>query len=205
MAGQPLSGQLASTSLSAAHLRALLMGLYILLAAIGAQIAFPLPPFGVPQTLQTLVVILAALHLGPRWGTCGMLAYIAIGAIGAPVFSKGEAGLGVVLGQTGGYLVGFVVCQPIIAACVRRPDGSARGWGGIVLGSLLGHAAIFAIGVPWLYLVRRFDASEAVNSLSIRDALYGGFVVFIPGTILKTLIAYLIARASLPWAMKRIW
>lgn len=182
-----------------------MVGLFALLAAIGAQISFPMWPFGVPQTLQTLVVILAALHLGPRWGTASMLLYLLVGALGAPLFSKGEAGFAVILGQTGGYLVGFVACQPVIARCVRRTDGSPRGWGGIVLASLLGHAVVFAIGVPWLYIVRKLDASPAINSITWADALFGGFVVFIPGTILKTIIAVLIARVSLPWAMKRLW
>lgn len=186
-------------------LRAAMIGLFALLAGIGAQIQFPLPPFGVPQTLQTLVVILAALHLGPRWGSISMLLYLVVGAIGAPIFSKGDAGLAVILGQTGGYLVGFVLSQPIIARCVRKPGGSARGWGGIVLASLLGHAVVFAIGVPWLYAVRKLGTDPTLDPITWTGAIYGGFVVFIPGTVLKTVIAVLIARVSLPWAMKKIW
>lgn len=200
---QPALGKKAISD--AAATRAALIGLFALLAAIGAQISFPMWPFGVPQTLQTLVVILAALHLGPRWGMASMLLYLLVGALGAPLFSKGESGLAVILGQTGGYLIGFVLCQPVIAWCVKKPDGSPRGWGGIVLASLLGHAVVFAIGVPWLYLVRRLDASPDINSITWSRALMGGFVVFLPGTFLKTLIAVVIARASLPWAMKKIW
>lgn len=188
-----------------AALRAAMIGLFALLAGIGAQIQFPLPPFGVPQTLQTLVVILAALHLGPRWGSASMLLYIVVGALGAPVFSKGEAGLAVILGQTGGYIIGFVISQPVIAKCVRRSDGTPRGWAGVVLASLAGHAVVFALGVPWLYFVRKFGTDPTLEPITWTRAIYGGFVVFIPGTLLKTLIAVLIARASLPWAMKKIW
>ncbi len=199
----PTTGARASSDTAA--LRAAMIGLFVLLAAIGAQISFPMWPFGVPQTLQTLVVILAALHLGPRWGMASMLLYLVVGALGAPLFSKGESGLAVILGQTGGYLIGFVLCQPVIAWCVKQPDGSPRGWGGIVLGSLLGHAVVFAIGVPWLYLVRKLDQSPEINAITWSDALFGGLVVFLPGTVLKTIIAVLIARVSLPWAMSKLW
>lgn len=186
-------------------LRTALAGMFTLLTAIGAQIQFPMPPFGVPQTLQSLVVILAALHLGPRWGAASMLVYVLVGAVGVPVFSHGSAGPAVVLGQTGGYLLGFVVSQPVVAWCVRRRDGSPRGWGGIVLASLAGHAVVFALGVPWLYLVRRWDMDGGGEPITIAQAMYGGMVVFIPGTVLKTIIAVLIARAALPWAMRRVW
>lgn len=195
----------ARSSSDTAAMRAAMIGLFALLAGISAQIQFPMPPLGVPQTLQTLVVILAALHLGPRWGVLSMLIYVLVGAIGAPVFSKGGAGLAVILGQSGGYILGFILSQPVIARCVRRSDGSPRGWGAIVLASLAGHAVVFAIGVPWLYVVRTIGTDSALEALTWKDAIYGGFIVFIPATLLKTIIAVLIARASLPWAMRKIW
>jgi biotin transport system substrate-specific component len=187
-------------------MRAFLVGFFMLLTAIAAQIKVPMPPFGVPQTLQTLVVILAALHLGPRWGWMSMLLYVVIGLAGAPIFADGASGLAVLLGQTGGYLVGFVLSQPVIAWCVRRRDGSARGWLGIVLASVLGHLVVFAVGVPWLYVVRTIGAEHGANEpLTAWNAVYGGMVIFLPGMVIKCLIAMLIARAALPWAMKRVW
>ncbi len=195
----------ARSSSDTAAMRAAMIGLFALLAGISAQIQFPMPPLGVPQTLQTLVVILAALHLGPRWGVVSMLIYVLVGAIGAPIFSRGGAGMAVILGQSGGYILGFILSQPIIAHCVRKPDGSPRGWGAIVLASLAGHAVVFAIGVPWLYVVRTLGADPTLEALTWKDAIYGGFIVFIPATFIKTIIAVLIARASLPWAMRKIW
>lgn len=187
-------------------MRAFLVGFFMLLTAIAAQIKVPMPPFGVPQTLQTLVVILAALHLGPRWGWMSMVLYVVIGLAGAPIFADGASGVAVLLGQTGGYLVGFVLSQPVIAWCVRRRDGSARGWLGIVLASVLGHLVVFAVGVPWLYVVRTIGAEHGANEpLTPWNAVYGGMVIFLPGMVIKCLIAMLIARAALPWAMKRVW
>lgn len=195
----------AHTSGDIVALRAAMIGLFALLTGIAAQIQFPMPPLSVPQTLQTLVVILAALHLGPRWGALSMLIYVAVGAIGAPIFSKGGAGLAVILGQNGGYIIGFILSQPLIARCVRKPDRTARGWGGIVLASLAGHAVVFALGVPWLYAVRKLGTDPTLDPITWSGAIYGGFVVFFPATLIKTIIAVLIARASLPWAMKKVW
>jgi len=187
-------------------LRASMITLFTLLLGFVSQLPpFPIGRFGVPQTMQSLVVILAALHLGPRWGTASMTLYLLVGALGAKAFSDGGAGLGVILGQTGGYILGFVASQPVIAACVRRPDGSPRGWGAVVLASLAGHAVVFTIGVPWLYITRKLDANPAISAITISEAVRHGCLIFIPGTIIKTAIAVIIARFSLPWAMRRIW
>jgi biotin transport system substrate-specific component len=68
------------------------------------------PLFGgtVPLTLQTLWVYLGGVVLGPVWGAASFTLYLLAGALGLPVFAEGASGLGVVLGPTGGYIVGFV-------------------------------------------------------------------------------------------------
>jgi biotin transporter BioY len=76
------------------------------LTAIGALISIPLQP--VPVTLQTLFLYLAGSLLGGRVGALSQIIYVILGVIGLPVFSGGKAGLGVFLGPTGGYLLGFI-------------------------------------------------------------------------------------------------
>lgn len=193
---------------SARHaLRAFGVVLFPLLMALTSQtqiwpwLAIPLPPYGVPMTLQTLWVLLCALSIGPRWGMISMLGYLVVGAIGVPLFSDGESGLATILGQTGGYLVGFAACQPVIGAIVRRRDGGVRGWGAMIVAVLAGHGVIFLFGVPWLYIVRVLDGGE----ITVAQALHGGFVVFIPAMLLKSGIAVLIGRWAAPWASKGIW
>lgn len=175
---------------------------FALFTALGAMVAVPLPPFGVPQTLQTLMVLLCALALGPKLGMASMLVYIGAGIVGVPLFAEGEAGWVAILGQTGGYLVGFVLCQPVAHAIIRRPDGSVRAWPSVVVAGLAVHAVVFAIGVPWLYLVRRFDPSA--DPITLARAVFGGFVVFIPGTVLKIAIATLLALMFLPPPTRQI-
>jgi biotin transport system substrate-specific component len=180
-----------------------------LLAALTSQthlwpwLAVPMEPLGVPMTLQTLWVLLSALCIGPRYGMLSMLGYLVVGAVGVPVFADGGAGLLTVFGQTGGYLVGFVACQPVVAAVVRRPDGRVRGWGAMIAAVLAAHGVIFLVGVPWLWAVRSID--PAAEAISFGAAVYGGFVVFIPAMLIKCAIGVLIGRWAAPWASRNIW
>lgn len=169
---------------------------FTLLLGAAAQIAVPLPPDGVPMTLHTLIVLLAALRLGPTLGAMSMALYAAIGLVGLPVFAGESAGAAVLIGQTGGYIVGFIVCQPVVHAIVRRPDGSIRGWLAMIAAMTAAHAVIFAIGVPWLGVVRQFTPWRAIQ---------GGLLPFIPGTIVKTALAVLIGHYVAPLSMKRAW
>ncbi len=179
-----------------AALRAAGVLLFAWFTFLGAQVAIPLPPDGVPMTFQTLAVVLAALCLGPRLGMASMAVYLAAGIAGAAVFSGGGAGAAAIFGQTGGYLVGFLLCQPVITAIIRRRDGSIRGWGAMILAVLAGHLVIFAVGVPWLAAVRGFSLGRAIQ---------GGFLPFIPGLIVKTALAVYLGRLAAPWASRRIW
>jgi biotin transport system substrate-specific component len=176
---------------------------FALLTALGAFVWVPLPPFGVPQTLQTLMVLLCALALGPRLGAASMGLYVVAGVVGVPLFAQGEAGWVTIFGQTGGYLVGFVLCQTVAHAVIRRRDGSLRGWGAVVVAGLAVHAVVFACGVPWLYVVRNLDPQAA--PITLGDAVFGGFVVFIPGTLIKVAMATLLARMLLPAVAARVW
>lgn len=170
--------------------------------AIG-DIQVPIGAYAIPLTLQTLFVILAALSLGPKLGTASMLLYILMGAVGLPVFSDGNAGLATIFGRTGGYLVGFVLCVPIVNYFVRRKDGSVRGWWWTLVGALAGHLAIFAVGVPWLYVVLRLDPAFADATLA--SVVRNGFVIFLPGMVLKCAIGAIAGYWAAPFAHKRGW
>ncbi|MAY75864.1 MAG: hypothetical protein CMJ31_14320 [Phycisphaerae bacterium] len=172
------------------------------MVSLGAHVAIPIEPFGVPFTLQTLAVVLAALCLGPRYGLGSMALYIAMGIVGVPLFAEGEAGLGVILGQSGGYVLGFAACQPVITSIVKRRDGSIRGWGAMIAAVVVGHLVIFAIGVPWLYFVRLSDDAARVT---FEEAVRGGLVPFLPGMVVKAVIAVWIGRVAAPLASRQIW
>ncbi|MCC6359165.1 MAG: biotin transporter BioY [Phycisphaerales bacterium] len=115
------------------------------LTALAAMVRIPMPGTPVPATLQTLVVVLAGILLAGRLATISMAAYLALGSAGVVLFAA--AG-----GSTLGYLVGFVLAQPVIAV-FARPRGS-RGaqvaWLGAAVAA--GHAVIFACGLAWLWV-----------------------------------------------------
>ena len=78
-----------------------------LFAALIAVCAWVTVPGSVPFTLQTMGVFLAVGLLGGKRGTLAVLIYILLGCVGLPVFAGFSGGIGVILGSTGGYIVGF--------------------------------------------------------------------------------------------------
>ncbi|MDP3765716.1 MAG: biotin transporter BioY [Nanoarchaeota archaeon] len=94
-----------------------------LFAALTAAVAWfkiPLPFTPVPITLQTLVVLLSGAMLGPYYGALSMAVYIAVGAIGLPVFAGGASGIGVLLGPTGGYLFSYPIASFVTGKMLEK-------------------------------------------------------------------------------------
>ncbi len=117
-------------------------------------------PIGpVPITLQVLFVFLAGAFLGARWGMTSMLVYLLLGIVGLPVFAGGAAGLGVLLGPLGGYLIGFVVAVTIIGYLVERFPRKSIPY--ISLYFLVGMVAIYIFGYVQLIYVASLSPKEA--------------------------------------------
>ena len=85
-----------------------LVGLFAALTAVGAVFSIPLGG-AVPFTLQLMFTLLAGALLGSRLGALSQLSYLLMGFVGLPVFSMRRAGIGMLFGPTGGFLVGFVL------------------------------------------------------------------------------------------------
>jgi len=118
--------------------------------ALSAQLAVRLPWTPVPVTAQTLFVILAGVVLGPRDGFYAMMAYLAAGIAGAPVFAGLTFGPAVLFGPSGGYLLAF----PAAAMLAGALAGSI-GWRkpAVLAASLAGSAAILLGGSLYLWLL----------------------------------------------------
>ena len=87
--------------------RVVMTGMMAALLAVMSQISIPLPT-GVPVTLQTFAVALCGYLLGPAMGTLAVGVYLALGAVGVPVFAGFSGGFGAFIGMTGGFLWGFL-------------------------------------------------------------------------------------------------
>lgn len=156
------------------------------LTAVGAVVSVPLPWTPVPFSLQVLFVLLSGIVLGGKLGAMSQAVYVALGVAGLPIFAGGHAGPGVLVGPTGGYLLGFVFA-PLAVSAVARRDGLREGWSGVkdFVGTLLGVAVIYVFGGVQLALVADLTASQAV-------AL--GVLPFIAGDVVKALLATWVAR-----------
>ena len=156
--------------------------LFAALISVGSYIAVPLPGTAVPIVLQNLFIMLAGLLLGPGWGLVATLVYLALGALGLPVFSGGTGGFARFLGPTGGYLVGYIPAVLVMGFVSRI--GAKRRWWRDLLALLLGCALVYAAGLPWL---------KAVIKGSWEKAFAGGLFPFIPGDAIKMVLAVLLA------------
>ncbi|KUG03417.1 substrate-specific component bioy of biotin ecf transporter [hydrocarbon metagenome] len=146
------------------------------LTAIASLIVIPLQPL--PITLQTLFTSLAGVLLGGYTGALSQVIYVLLGIIGLPVFAGGKAGIGILLGPSGGYLIGFIVGAYVIGKIVeaRREPGLA--W--IVLALVVGNLVIYTLGTIQLSIVTHF---------SLHKALMVGVVPFLIGDLLKLFTA----------------
>ena len=107
-------------------------------------------PFTVPFTLQSFAVCLIAALLGPQRALLALLLYLLLGAAGLPVFAGFNAGLGVLLGATGGFLIGFLPTVLAVGLAARRAPGSSAA---LALGMLAGMLLCYACGTAWFILV----------------------------------------------------
>ena len=115
------------------------------LAAVCAQLILP-TPWGVPVSLGTLAVFLAAGLLGAKGASVSMLIYLALGAVGVPVFAGFRGGPGVLAGPTGGYLVGYLALAALGGwLCGRLPHRKYR----LPLAFACGLAACYVLGTLW--------------------------------------------------------
>ncbi len=160
--------------------------LFAALVSVGAYIAVPLPGSPVPIVLQNFFIMLSAFLLGPVWGSVATLVYLALGAIGLPVFSGGTGGLARFAGPTGGYLVSYLVATPLMGLLTR--GDKPKFWRYLVAG-LAGALVVYAVGVPWLKTALKAHWAKAF-------AL--GLVPFVPGDLIKIVLASLVALKVKP-------
>ncbi len=161
------------------------------LTALGAYIMIPLPL--VPITLQTLFVILAGALLGGYLGALSQVVYVLLGIIGLPVFSGGKAGFGVLIGPTGGYLIGFVIGALIIGklTSLRRDPGIVWLMGSMVAGMVI----VYTLGIIQLTFVAKISFIKAISV---------GLLPPLPGEIIKIIVAAFICRKIRPRVISKI-
>ncbi|UPV75669.1 biotin transporter BioY [Halorussus limi] len=157
-----------------------------------AYVSFPNPLSPAPVSLQVLGVFLAGLLLGPLWGGVSMALYLAAGAVGAPVFAGGSAGLAVLWIQpTSGYLWSYPVAAFVVGAIahggLRLRESVPRSVPRLVGAMVVGTAIIYAVGV----VVMAF-----VLDMTLRAAFLAGAAAFIPAEAFKIAAAVGVVRSD---------
>ncbi|MBE5835732.1 MAG: biotin transporter BioY [Butyrivibrio sp.] len=159
------------------------IGIFAALLAICSWISIPLT---VPVTLQTFGVFVACALLGGKRGTVSIIVWILLGAVGAPVFAGFSGGMGVLLGSTGGYILGFIFTGLIMWA-FERFVGTAL-WMKIV-SMVLGLAVCYTFGTIWFMYVY----GRANGAITLAQALAWCITPFLIPDACKIVLAAIIS------------
>ena len=150
--------------------------LFSALIAVFSQLSIP-SPFGVPITLQTFIVALTGFVLGKYKGSISVLVYIAVGAVGVPVFTGFQGGVTALFGMTGGFILGFI---PLVFFCGIKTNNTGAEHICLVLGVSICHLC----GIFWF----------SFYSESLASAFFASSAPFFAKDILSIVAARFIAK-----------
>ena len=161
-----------------------IMGLSVAVLAVSAWISIPLG--SIPVTLQTMAVCLIAGLLGPKKSLLTILIYMLAGFVGLPVFSGFNGGAFVILGPTGGYILGFVLTVLVSSLAAKKTDNV------LALSSLmfLGIVVCYMTGSIWFYFV--YNRESQISFYKILSMCVIPFII--PDIIKAILAAFLTKR-----------
>jgi len=162
---------------------------------IMAQIVIPLPWTPVPITAQTFAVLCSGLFLGKKYGCLSQILYIVLGVAFIPWFGGMTGGLEMLLGSTGGFLIGFIIASYFIGSITEK-YADARSFRKMVI--TIGIANFALIYIPGLIGLALWVSLTQGTSIGIVDLLMMGLVPFIIGDIVKILGAASISKVFLP-------
>jgi biotin transport system substrate-specific component len=150
---------------------------------LSARFAEYIPPTPIPVTLQVFAVLLTGLLLGRRWSVVAQLQYLALGAIGAPVFAKAGHGPGDLFGLTGGYLLSYPIAAAVAGwiAESRNAEGPALSRQLLACGCAIAiiygmgcawyaayaHASLYAVVLPGALIFLLWDCAKACAAIAV--------------------------------------
>ncbi len=160
------------------------IGMFSIIIAICSWISIPT---AVPFTMQTFGIFCALGLLGGKKGTISVLIYCALGIIGIPVFAGFSSGIGVLLGNTGGYIIGFVL-SGLVYWLFTKMLGN-RVWA-MFLSMFLGLIACYVVGTIWFMMVY----TSTTGNVGVYAVLSWCVFPFIIPDLIKILLSILIVK-----------
>ena len=163
----------------------LLSGIFAALVIISSYIVIPIGP--VPITMQPLTVLLAGFLLGPKGGALSIIIWILLGCIGLPVFNQGQAGITMLAGPTGGFIIGFVVTAYLAGYLTEKyyTESFVKNFGYLAIAMVVCYI-LGAIGfkLSFAYFLQKPMSWEKTMTLAIAP--------FLPFDIIKAaIVSYL--------------
>ncbi len=158
----------------------ILCALFVAFSAICAQLVIPIQP--VPITLGTLAILMAGAMLGPKYGALAVLIYVLLGLVGVPVFSMGRAGVGIIAGPSGGFVMGWVL---VAAATGFVAEKLGKSYTSLVIAMVVGTIVCYITGVAWFMFL---------TGTGLWPALVACMFPFLPGDTAKIIVGAFLAR-----------
>lgn len=187
-------------------------GLFIALIAVSAWITVPIGP--VPVTMQMFAIPLAICVLRPSVAIAAIYGYEVLGALGVPVFSGMRGGIGVLLGPTGGFLIGYLLAVPVaclllhfarkvgLVSSPTMPDplAPAVGWLSRLRSLVASTGMYFFAGVVFTAIAYAFGVVwfMQMSNVGVEAALASCVIPFIVPDLVKIAFAACIANALAP-------
>lgn len=153
--------------------------LFAALTAVGAFIRIPLGVSSI--TLQFLFTAMAGILLGAKYGALSQLVYVVLGLIGIPIFTAG-GGLGYLLQPTFGFLLGLIPAAWLIGKLSEKHTASWQ----LALICTAGLSVLYIVGLPYMALILNVYMDKGMDTSAI---LWAGMLPFLPGDILKIIVA----------------
>ena len=163
------------------------VGIFAALIAICSWISIP-TPWDIAFTLQTFAVCVVVGLLGMKLGTITVCIYILVGLVGLPVFSGFRAGVGTLMGATGGYIIGFVFMALVTGGIIRKQGRSVPV---LAAAMIVGLAVCYLFGTVWYVAVY-------TGGMGFGAALMMCVVPYIIPDLVKIALAILLVRRLYP-------
>lgn len=162
------------------------IGIFAALTAIGAFISIPIGP--VPISLQTFFVLLSGIILGSRKAILSQIVYVMLGLIGLPIFAGFSGGFQTVFKPSFGFIIGFIIAAYFVGKIAEKKSKSIKC---MSIAVLVGSLIIYIVGLPYMYYILNIILSKNLDIIQIMKI---GMFMFIPGDILKAIVAVLIGK-----------
>lgn len=155
-----------------------LCALFTAFIAICSQIAIHIGD--IPISLSMLAIYITGMVLGAKYGVISVIVYILLGAVGIPVFAGGKGGAAVILGPTGGFIIGYIFCVMIVGWFNGKKEKNKIY---SIISMILGLISCYVLGMGWYSII---------SEVPIKLALKYCVIPFIPGDIIKIIIAVIV-------------